>query len=142
MEKRTRDRTWLAIGLCVCMLVVCLLGMLYYLRPAWLGSVSAQPPSDAFGMLLIDIADEEAAESYHVDSLGVYVLAVLQEGQAEQAGVNSGDRLTHVNNTPLDSTLQFLEMQETFAPQERVVLEFLRGTDDLAHAVTLVWNAE
>ncbi len=142
MKKRIRDRTWLAIVLCVCLLAVCLLGMILYLRPARLGFVPVEPPSDAFGMLLIDVLDEDAAESYHVDSFGVYVLAVQEQGPAERAGISSGDQLIHVNAAPVNSTAQFVEMQKSFLPAENVRLHFRRGVDAQNYVVTLVWNDE
>ena len=142
MEKRMRDRTWLAAGLCACMLAVCLLAMVCYLWPAFQGFVSAEPPSNVFGMLLIDVLDENAADSYHVNSFGVYVLAVREEGQAEKAGIASGDRLIRVNATPLHSTSQLMDMQETFRPAQKIRLDLQRGHDMHAYAVTLVWNDE
>ena len=45
----------------------------------------------ALDMVLIDIEDQDAASHYHVNTLGVYVLAVAQGSEAYEAGVRSGD---------------------------------------------------
>jgi len=124
------------------MLAVCLFAMVRYLRPAFQGFVSADPPSDAFGMLLIDVLDEEAADSYHVDSFGVYVLAVQEDGQAEKAGITSGDRLIRVNEVPLQSTAQLMDMQESFQSAQKITLDLQRCHDMHTYAATLVWNDE
>ena len=44
----------------------------------------------ALDMVLIDIEDQDAASHYHVNTLGVYVLAVDQASEAYAAGVQVG----------------------------------------------------
>lgn len=51
----------------------------------------------ALDMVLIDIEDQDAASHYHVNTLGVYVLAVDQGSEAYEAGVRSGDRIVSAN---------------------------------------------
>lgn len=56
----------------------------------------------ALDMVLIDIEDQDAASHYHVNTLGVYVLAVAQGSEAYEAGVRSGDRIVSANGQPGD----------------------------------------
>lgn len=105
------------------------------LRPAEAGG-------DPFGMVLIDIADEETAASYHVTDCGVYVLAVEEESPADVAGVSSGDLLVSVNALPVQNTAQFASFREAFQQGECVELTFQRRTCGNPYAVELVWNEE
>ena len=61
----------------------------------------------ALDMVLIDIEDQDAASHYHVNTLGVYVLAVDQGSEAYEAGVRSGDRIVSANGQPVTSTGEF-----------------------------------
>ena len=61
----------------------------------------------ALDMVLIDIEDQDAATHYHVNALGVYVLAVDQASEAYAAGVRSGDRIVSANGVPVTSTGEF-----------------------------------
>lgn len=56
----------------------------------------------ALDMVLIDIEDQDAASHYHVNTLGVYVLAVDQGSEAYEAGVRSGDRIVSANGAAGD----------------------------------------
>lgn len=135
MKTQVRDRTRLAVWLCAGMLLICLLALGYYLSPQ-----PAEPSGAAFGMLLIDIADEETADSYHVQEFGVYVLAVQEKSPAEKAGVSSGDLLLSVNAAPICNIGEWIALQETFVPGETVTMDFQRGA--ARYTVRLVWNEE
>ena len=97
-------------------------------------------PDAAFGMVLIDIADEEAAASYHVETLGVYVLVVEEKSPAFAAGVRSGDRLVSMNGIPVSSSIQFITLQEKLKPMQMVNIHFQRGLTEPPHSAQLMWN--
>ena len=136
MLKRVRDRTKLAVWLCAGMLIVCLLALGYVLRD----SVLPQPEGAAFGILLIDIADEETADSYHVQDCGVYVLAVQEGSAAEKAGIAPGDLLLSVNDASVRNTGAFIELQKRFETDELVQMQFRRRHSGEGYAVALTWN--
>jgi len=136
MLKRVRDRTKLAVWLCTGMLIVCLLALGYVLRE----SVLPQPEGAAFGILLIDIADEETADSYHVQDCGVYVLAVQEGSAAEKAGIAPGDLLLSVNDASVRNTGAFVELQKRFETDELVQMQFRRRQSGEGYAVALTWN--
>jgi len=137
MKTQVRDRTRLAVWLCAGMLLICLLALGHYLSPQ-----PVEPSGAAFGMVLIDIADEKTADFYHVQDCGVYVLAVQEKSPAEQAGVSSGDLLLNVNAAPICNTGKWIALQETFVPGETVTMDFQRGADRNTYTVRLVWNEE
>lgn len=95
-----------------------------------------------FGMVLINIADESAAASYHVDEFGVYVLAVDENSQAYRAGVRSGDRIVSLNGTPIHSTGDLEAVQRLFAPVCTVQLDYMPQTQEGVHSTSLQWDAE
>lgn len=99
-------------------------------------------PSGTLGMVLIDIADDEAADFYHVEEHGVYVLAVEQASQAYRAGIRSGDRLLDVNGCPLSSTMAFAAVQEGFQPQQPISLSFFRRSEVKPQVVRLIWEEQ
>ena len=55
------------------------------------------------GMTLIDISTSAAAYAYRVSRTGVYILEVDRGSNAEQAGLASGDCITAVNGTAVES---------------------------------------
>lgn len=138
MAGKQRDRTRMAILLCAGMLIICLLALVQYLMPVLNGD--SEPQGAAFGMMLIDIADEQTAASYHVESCGVYVLAVQPESPAADAGVLTGDLLLKVNGVSVQDTANFVAMQEAFAPDQQVQMEFQRGNGSDVYVAVLVWN--
>ena len=139
MKKQLPDRSRWAIWLCAAMLLWCLWALGRYLAPVL---KPAETKGDAFGMMLIDIADEATADSYHVQGCGVYVLAVREKSPAAMAGISSGDLLLSVNDSSIASTSEFVTLQEAFTQGEKVALSFRRGTSGAAYGVQLVWNEE
>ena len=139
MQKSMPLRAKAAVWLCVLMLVCCLAAMAAYMKPAL---QRTETKGDAFGMMLLDIADEETADHYHVQDRGVYVLAVQEKSPAHRAGISSGDLLVSVNTAHIPDMHTFVAMQEAFVPGENVEMHFRRGAGQNAYAVTLVWNEE
>lgn len=79
----------------------------------------------AWGMLLIDIADQASADQYHVNQTGVYVLAVEEQSRAYQEGVRPGDRVISVNGRIIQSAAELSEL-----PAGLVALELERAAGE------------
>lgn len=110
-----------AAGMCII-----LLGFLAVAFCLYAGHRPQQSQEDvAWGMLLIDIADQESADQYHVNQMGVYVLAVEQQSRAYQEGVRPGDRVVRVNEQVIQSTAQLSEL-----PVGLVALELERAAGE------------
>lgn len=80
---------------------------------------------NAWGMLLIDIADQESVDQYHVNQTGVYVLAVEEQSRAYQEGVRPGDRVVSVNAQIIQSAAELSEI-----PAGLVTLELERAAGE------------
>lgn len=128
-------KRWLLAG-CVFAALVSLTTLA--LQPS---ALEQAPYGDALQMVLIDIADEQAAAIYHVKRLGVYVLAAGEGGQAYAAGVRAGDRLVMVDGQAVGTTQEFAKLQETFSPGQRVCLSLRRGIDNLPVEAEILWDA-
>ena len=100
------------------------------------------PGEGALDMVLIDIEDQDAASHYHVNTLGVYVLAVDQSSQAYAAGVRSGERIVSANGVPVTSSGEFGQLRAELEPSAvlEMVLERSEGEENLT--VTLVEGAQ
>lgn len=132
----------LAVYSCIALCSLCAIAAIWLLNGPRPSKTQDDLFSDPLGMVLIDIADEKAAASYHVEQLGVYVLAVHEQGQAYAAGVRSGDRLVRVNGHPVRSTSEFVKTQETFRVPQRVWLDFHRGPERRPLTAELLWSME
>lgn len=84
-------------------------------------SSQATQEDGTWGMLLIDIADQDSADQYHVSQTGVYVLAVEEQSQAYQEGIRAGDRVISVNQKIIQSAAELSEL-----PTGLVALELER----------------
>lgn len=126
---------WLLAG-CVFAALVSLAALAF--QPV---AVEQAPYGDALQMVLIDIGDEQAAASYHVKRLGVYVLAAGEGGQAYAAGVRAGDRLVMVDGKDIATTQEFAQLQQVFSHGQRVCLSFRRGPENLPVEAEILWDA-
>lgn len=123
-----------AVVLCVLMLALITLTMARMLRPGdnmtvygddtWINTTESD---DTLGMVLIDIADNDTACHYHVSEMGVYVLAVGENTEAYQKGVQSGDRIVSANGVAINLSSELNEMQASLAWDEMLVLTLSRG---------------
>lgn len=104
------------------------------------GAVSASDGSMP-DLVLIDISDQEAAASYHVETLGVYVLAVDQTSQAYAAGVRSGDRIVSANGVPVSTSNEFGTLRAQLEPSGELEMVLERGHGAESLTVTLVEDA-
>ena len=96
----------------------------------------------ALDMVLIDIEDQDAAAHYHVNALGVYVLAVDQESQAYAAGVRSGDRIVSANGIPVSSTGEFGMLRAGLDASGELEMVLERSQEEESFTVTLVDDAQ
>ena len=96
----------------------------------------------ALDMVLIDIEDQDAASHYHVNTLGVYVLAVDQGSEAYEAGVRSGDRIVSANGQPVTSTGEFGLLRAQLEPSAALEMVLERGQGEESLTVTLMGDAQ
>lgn len=92
---------------------------------------------DTSDMVLIDIADQEAASYYHVMELGVYVLAADEGGKAYAMGVRSGDRIVSANGVLISSSDELSELESQLAYDEELVLVVSRGPEGETLTITM-----
>lgn len=119
------------------------LGIWALLDDRW--SVAGETAALGNGMLdmvLIDIEDQDAATHYHVDALGVYVLAVDQKSQAYAAGVRSGDRIVSANGIPVSSSGEFGMLRAGLEPSGKLEMVLERSQGEESLTVTLVDEAQ
>lgn len=91
-------------------------------------------------VLGIQIADitSQLQTQYQLASLqGALVAGVLTGGAADQAGIEQGDIITHVNNTRINSVAQFQEQISRYHPGDIIRLTLLRGQRSIELPVTL-----
>lgn len=96
----------------------------------------------ALDMVLIDIEDQDAASHYHVNTLGVYVLAVDQGSEAYEAGVRSGDRIVSANGQPVTSTGEFGLLRAQLEPSAALEMVLERGQGEESLTVTLMGDSQ
>jgi serine protease Do len=88
------------------------------------------------GVELENIDDSRAKKLSIPEVAGVYVSLVTKDGAAFDAGIQSGDVITIINNYKIQSLPQFMELIGTFKPGDKVRLQFIRnGKKSVAVAV-------
>jgi 2-alkenal reductase len=68
---------------------------------------------------------------------GVYVRTVLEGTPAAQAGLQPGDIITQIGDTPIDDNHRYLNALQQYEPGQNVALTVRRGSDTLTLQVTL-----
>lgn len=114
---KVERRAAVAAGMCMLLLVCVAMAFCLYSS----NRSQATQEDGTWGMLLIDIADQDSADQYHVSQTGVYVLAVEEQSQAYQEGVRAGDRVISVNQKIIQSAAELSEL-----PAGLVALELER----------------
>ncbi len=128
-----------AVGLGVALLVLAA-GMLFWrAAPRDSGGTQTLVATDenALDLVLIDIADRDAAAVYHVNEPGVYVLAVNEQSAAYTAGVRSGDRIVSMNGVLVSTSGEFSTLRAALEPPWKMVLELARGPGAQRLTVTM-----
>ena len=111
------------------LLFLCLAGFAFYLFLMAETPLEQTAETSTHGMVLLDIADQEAAAFYHVEQFGVYVLAVDEDSPAYRAGVRSGDRIETANGMQVFSTDEFVRMQEAASSPDGIEIVFCRDRE-------------
>ncbi len=82
--------------------------------------------------------DSKFAEEQGMKQLrGVYVSDVNEGSGAREAGIKSGDVITSVDNTAVNSTSELLEQISRYRPGEKVAIGVIRDGSDKTFKVTL-----
>jgi 2-alkenal reductase len=68
---------------------------------------------------------------------GVYVTDVAVNGPASQAGIQPGDIITSIGNTPLDEKHSYINTLFIYKPGDKVTVTVVRGNQTLQMQVTL-----
>jgi len=89
------------------------------------------------GITFREINSEMAQEKGLDDLNGIYVEEVLEDGAAEEAGLEKGDVIVKVDNTPIDSKSELLESIGTRRPGDKVTVYARRGGELKEFNVTL-----
>lgn len=92
------------------------------------------------GYLGVNIRDVDAnlAKDKNLDQLkGVYVEAVVSEGSAEDAGLESGDVITRVGDVEVDNVPELQEQINRFRPGDKVTITYYRGSKEKTATVVL-----
>ncbi len=86
------------------------------------------------GMQFVDINSYDAAFYYNVNQLGVYVLSVDSDSNAQQAGFKIGDLITAVNGTEVSSSSDIEKALENNKVGDKVSFTVMRNgrTTDLS----------
>lgn len=64
------------------------------------GEVTSRP---TLGVSLYEVTDRNTAAQLGVDSIGVYIVQIVQGGSADLAGLQTGDRIVSVDGTEVNS---------------------------------------
>ena len=83
------------------------------------------------------ISPDLAAQNDLPVDYGAYVLATVQGGPAEQAGIRRGDIILSIGDQRIDSQTTFSEALFAQAPGDTVTVTALRGNENLQFDVTL-----
>jgi Do/DeqQ family serine protease len=78
------------------------------------------------GVIISEINDELASEQGLDDLKGVYVEALSENGGADQAGLEKGDVITHLNGIEVNSLSQLLEVVGQYRPGDMVSVDVKR----------------
>ncbi len=99
----------------------------------------------ALGVSLLTIADERTAMSYRVDELGVYILQIEDDSNAQRAGLKVGDRIVSINNTPIEDATAIQDIVAETDAGQILTITYSRGgeqfTIDVLMQETIPENA-
>jgi Do/DeqQ family serine protease len=89
------------------------------------------------GITFREIDSEFAKEKGFKEIKGVYVVDVMEDGAAEEAGLEEGDVIIRINNTFINSKASLLETVGTHRPGDVVKVFVLRDEKERALEITL-----
>lgn len=85
-------------------------------------------------MLLLNLSDEEAIDSFHVSEPGVFVLILDESADAYRAGLRSGDRIVSCNGIAVKDAG---ELDQLYEAEGTYSLEVYRTSDETQFFVML-----
>ena len=89
----------------------------------------------------VQIAEMDAKLANQVgmkDIKGVYIASVTKDGAAEKAGIQSGDVLTNINGTPVNSLTQLMEAIRQYRPGDEIKVDVIRNGKEKNYDVRLL----
>lgn len=82
--------------------------------------------------------DNELASELGLERIeGVYIAGVTENGSAREAGILTGDVITHIDNVKVNSTSELLEMIGQRRPGDEVDIVIKRNNESLLYTLTL-----
>lgn len=92
------------------------------------------------GVSIMELNAANAKELNLDDATGIYVAEVQEEGAAAQNGLQAGDVITHIDNTPINSLPDVRGVLKTKSPGDRVKVDIIRKKEKISKNVTLLNN--
>lgn len=89
------------------------------------------------GVIIQDVTAELAKEKGFDDVRGIYVERVSDDGGAQDAGIRGGDVIISVEQHPINTTAQLLEVVGQHRPGDVLDVKVLRDGRELAYQVEL-----
>lgn len=95
-------------------------------------------PQRAFIGIEIREMTSELAEQMNFENIkGVFVAGVMENGGAEEAGIDAGDVITHVDGAEVNTLSQLLEVVGQHRPGDQVLVRIIRDEQVFDYPVTL-----
>ncbi|MGI6211473.1 MAG: S1C family serine protease [Anaerovoracaceae bacterium] len=98
-------------------------------------SSSSTSGTAAIGVTVTEISDEEA-QQYGVSEGGVYIYSVTSS-YAEEAGLQSGDRITAIGSTKISTSSELSSALSKYSPGDRARITIERNGQETTVSVTL-----
>ncbi|MCR4965885.1 MAG: trypsin-like peptidase domain-containing protein [Bacteroidales bacterium] len=90
------------------------------------------------GLSMMEVTAEVAQEYSLPTTNGIYVASVEEEGAAKQNGLEEGDVILSIENTPVNSFSEVLGVLNTKSPGDRVKVTFQRNGVEKTQTITLL----
>lgn len=90
------------------------------------------------GMTLKDISAEQAEKLELLGNAGVYVNQVMDEGPADQAGINAGDVITKLDGKTMESLANFDEQISLHRPGDLLKITYIRKGKSIETTIKLI----
>jgi S1-C subfamily serine protease len=71
---------------------------------------------------------------------GIYVGEVVDRSAAKEGGIQAGDVITGINDTPIHNTAQLQETLNKFRPGDKITIKYVRNNKTQTTSVTLKNN--
>jgi serine protease Do len=88
-----------------------------------------------------NLSDDAKKENGIKDEEGVYVMKVREKGAAALAGLQKGDLITKLNNSPVNSGSELVGQIAIYRPGDKIKVSFMRNGTEHEVTVTLMNNA-